>query len=1089
MSNNKDTEKYKRLTQREHVLHRPGVYVGNVNNESTVMYVAEKDDAGKTYIGKKQVVYNAGFVKIFDEILTNASDHFIRTGKVKNIWVEVRRDSISIKNDGPGIPVQKKDNVWLPQMLFGELLTGENYDDSEDRFVGGMNGMGSSLTNIFSKKFNIECADGKNLYVQTFEDNLQIINEPVITKCKDSYTKVTYTPDFKYFKLDEVTPDLLSIFLKRTLDIAAYCKGCKIHFNGKPVEVSNFEDYAKMHLEDGAELFYERINENFDICIAESNSDSFEQVSIVNGISTYVGGTHVNYITNKLVNGVITSLTKGKKLAIKPNDVKNKLFVFLIARIPNPTFDTQTKENMTLKMTKEITNDCDLSDKTYKAVLKSGIIQSILDWIALREQAELNKLNKKSAGKTIRIEKLVDAHKAGTSEGWKASLFLAEGDSAKTTAIAGISAVGREYYGVFPLKGKPLNVRDAVISKITANDEISNILQIVGLVPGKKYTSIAELRYGKLIFMTDADVDGISIKGLLINFIHKMWPELLEMGFCYEFITPIVIAKKGKDKVKEYYNISNYTDDKSKGKLEGWHTKYYKGLGTISSAEIKVMFKNLDKHLIKFSYDAERDGDKIDLLFNNKRSDERKDWLLSYKGEIVPDKFGKPNELDQFIDNEFIQFGNADNVRSIPDVMDGLKPSQRKILFSAFKKRMGSSEKDEMKVAQFGAYTAEVSAYHSGEISLSLAIIGMAQDFVGANNINLFIPSGQFGTRSNPGASASPRYIFTYLNPLTRLIFRPEDDSILNYLNDDGLDIEPSHYLPIIPMALVNGAAGIGTGWSTDIPKFSPSALIKVIKKKLEKPAIKYKINPSYREFTGELDWNEEKNAYVTKGMYEKTKKGVLVTELPVETWTEKYISQLNKLCDDKVIKNYIDNSTENKVHIEVIFDDIPDAQIESKLKLSSSISMNNMHTFLDNKIVKWASAEDMLDKWFDIRLGHYTRRKDQHVTDLQSQYDKMCYTYSFIKMVMSGDLVINNRKKDQIVKDLADAEFIMIDGSYDYLLSMPVYSFTKEKYDELKQRAKDKKEELVIYSKMGPGDIWMNDLVELEKAITKFGY
>jgi DNA topoisomerase II len=479
----KETEKYKRLSQREHVLHRPGVYVGNVNNETTQMFVAESE--GDDYvITKKEVEYNAGFVKIFDEILTNASDHFIRTGKVKNIWVEVYKDRVVIKNDGPGIPIEQKEGVWVPQMLFGELLTGENYDDTQQRFVGGLNGMGSALCNIFSTKFMVECADGKKMYKQIFEENLSVTNEPEITKSKESYTQITYYPDFKYFKLDGITTDLLSIFLKRTLDIAVYCKGCNVFFNRENVKLKTLEDYARMHVtESEAEFFSEKLNENWDVCITESHTDNFEQVSIVNGISTYVGGTHINYITNKIVNSLIVMLTKGKKFTIRPNDVKCKLFVFLIARIPNPTFDTQTKENMTLKMNSKITGDCDLSDKLYKQIMKSGIVESILQWIQMKEQAALNKVNKKSAGKTVRIEKLVDAHKAGTNDGWKASLILCEGDCLDENT--NIKVFRNNDYLKIPIK-------DAVIGDMVITHN-GNIRQIYGIT--KKVKECIKIKY------------------------------------------------------------------------------------------------------------------------------------------------------------------------------------------------------------------------------------------------------------------------------------------------------------------------------------------------------------------------------------------------------------------------------------------------------------------------------------------------------------------------------------------------------------------------------------------------------------------
>lgn len=587
-------------------------------------------------------------------------------------------------------------------------------------------------------------------------------------------------------------------------------------------------------------------------------------------------------------------------------------------------------------------------------------------------------------------------------------------------------------------------------------------------------------------YMLTHNCDGYSIKGLLINFIHKFWPELLELGFCYEFITPIVVAKKGKE-VKEYYDLIKYNNDKDK--LTNYHCKYYKGLGTINSAEIKEMFKNLSKHLIKFEYQEERDNDKIDMLFKKDRVSDRRDWILTNHNYEVKSKFGKSNDINEFFDTEFIQFSNADNIRSIPNMIDGLKPSQRKIMFAGFKK-LGTTEKDETKVAQFGAYTAEVSSYHHGEQSIMQAIVGMAQNFVGSNNIPLLYPSGQFGTRRNPDASASPRYIFTYLNPLTKLIFRKEDEQILNDLNEDGQIIEPDFYLPIIPTLLVNGSEGIGTGWSTNIPKYNPLSLIKVIKKKLEKPEIKYNINPDFQGWTGELDWNEEKNCYITKGTWIKNKKGVLITELPVNVWTEKYITFLDGLCDEKKIRNYIDNSTDNTIHIEVqLQDDTKNLEIESLLKLTNNINISNMHTFLDNKIIKWNSVEDMLNNWFDIRLEYYSKRKESQIIILQKQYDRYYNVLCFLKSVIDGELVINNHKKDQIIKDLTEMEFLMIDNSFDYLLNIPVYHFTKEKFDDYKAMAKAMKVELAEYKSMKPADIWVKDLTELEVALKKSGY
>lgn len=1082
-------EEYKILSQREHVIQRPDTYVGSVElTDKDFWVIKDIKDLNDLKLDKKNVKYIPAFIKIFDEVLTNASDHYHRGGGVKNIKVNISKDwNITVWNDGSGVPVikHKEYGCYVPEIIFGTLLSGSNFNDNEERFGAGKNGYGSKLANIFSTEFIVDCADGKNSYYQVFSNNMEHKTEPKIKSSSKSYTNITFKPDLNKLQILDNSEDCLKIIVKRIIDIAAYNTKVKVYFNDTLINIQSIEDWTKLHINTNKELFSESLNDRWSICLSESSKDTFEQCSIVNGNTTWQGGSHVDYIMNKIVTRLTIDLTKGNKgIKIKPNDIKSKFHLFLISKIPNPTFDSQTKENLTSKMIKDVTLDCDLSDKLYKQLLKSDIVKSILEWVQMKEQAELNKLNKNVAGKTIRVEKLVDAHKAGTSESLNACICIAEGDSAKNSVMAGLSIVGRDFYGVFPIKGRPLNVRDATVSKITSNEEIANIFKIVGLVPGKKYTSLDELRYGKIIFFTDSDLFGISIKGLLINMVHKLWPELLELGFCYEFITPIVIAKKGKE-IKEYYDLNQYNGDKLKGLLQGWHIKYYKGLGTLLASEMKEMFKNLNKHLIKFDYDSLRDSDKIDMVFNDKRIQERKDWLIEYKGEIVPSKFGKPNQLNNFIDTEFIQFSNYDNILNIPQLMDGLKPSQRKILYSAFKRNL----KDEMKVAQFGAYIAETTHYAHGENSLSGTIVNMAQDFVGSNNINLFTPKGQFGTRQNPKSSASPRYIFTHLNPITRKLFRIEDDNILNYLYEDEDQIEPQVYLPIIPTLLVNGTDGIGTGWSTNIPKYSPEALIKVIKKKIEKPEIKYKINPSYNKFNGELDWNEDKGSYVSYGVFKRTKKGVHITELPIEVWTEKYINTLNKLCDDKIIKNYIDNSTDLLVNIEIIFnndDNWTDDQIIQKLKLTSNINLSNMHTFVDNTMTKWKSAEDILDTWFNLRYKYYDIRKEKHTLYLSAQLKRAQAIFQFIECIINETIIVNRKTKDDIKNQLIDAGFPEWEESYDYLLNIPVYWFSKEKLDSIRLDITNKKEELKSYKLLTPGDIWTNELIELEKELLK---
>jgi len=1080
MAKKKIEDIYKKLSQEEHILLRPDTYVGStlVQTKDMWCYINDK-------VIKKEVTYIPAFLKLYDEIITNASDHKQRGGGVKNIKINITDDwKISVWNDGDGIPIaiHKEHKVYVPELIFGHLLTGQNYDDNEDRFGAGRNGLGSKLVSLFSKEFTIDCADGKNHYYQEFKNNLSEKSTPVIKKSTKSYTSISYITDENRLSIKGLEADTLALCHKRALDIAVFNPDINVYFNDELIKINTIRDWVRLHIKEENEIFYENINEHWSIALAQSPNDTFEHCSIVNGNTTWQGGTHVDYIMNQLVKKLTDDLIKGNKgIKLKNGEIKNKFHLFLVSKIANPTFDTQTKENLTIK----ITDKFELTDKLYKQLLKSEIVKSILEWVKLREQAELNKLNKKSAGKTVRVDKLIDAHKAGTNEGHKCYLCLAEGDSARGTVLTGLSEVNRDYWGVFPLKGRPLNVRDVPVSKIINNSEISNMIKIIGLVPGKKYTSLNELRYGKIVFFTDADHFGISIKGLLINFIHKMWPELLNLGLCFEFITPIVKATKGKV-VKEYYDLDKYHEDKNKDKLNGFNIKYYKGLGTITSPEIKEMFKNINKHLIKFDYNEVLDSDKIDMVFNKTRANERKEWMTNYKGEIMPDKFGKDNRIDEFIDNEFIQFSNYDNVISIPNLVDGLKPSQRKILFGAFKRNLNT----EIKVAQFGGYIAEHTHYAHGESNLYGTIISMSQDFVGSNNVNLFIPKGNFGSRRDPKSAASARYIFTYLNPITRYIFRKEDDQILNYLYEDVDQIEPDFYLPIIPTVLVNGTSGIGTGWSTDIPKYNPISLIEVIKRKLKKPTLKYAINPSYKDWNGELDWNEEKNTYITHGIYSKYKKGIKITELPIDVSTDKYISILDNLCDSKKIKKYIDNSSDTIIDIEIILNDnTKQTEIESLLKLTNNISINNMNVFYENKITKYTTAEEMLNDWIDIRFQYYIKRKSKHLESLNSQMNKLVNLYAFIKSVVDGELIINNRKKNDIISDLTEMEFDMINNNYDYLLNIPMYHTSKEKYDEYKSLAKQKKSEIKHYSSLEPEDIWINDLEELSEQLKKVGY
>lgn len=542
-----------------------------------------------------------------------------------------------------------------------------------------------------------------------------------------------------------------------------------------------------------------------------------KHISFVNGINTKKGGKHVENVTRKVLTD-FCDFAKTKKVDIKPGQLKHSVVLFINSTIVNPSFDSQSKEFLTTPAT-EFGSRPEYSGKLIQSLVKLGLLDEARYLLEAKTLRDAKKTDGKKRSTIRGMAKLEDALWAGTARSNECTLILTEGDSAATSAISGLKEVGREKWGVFPLRGKLLNVRDITVQKFNANEELTSIKKILGLEQGKQYKGLSELRYGRVMIMADQDHDGSHIKGLLMNLFHAEWPGLLKSGFLCTLLTPILKASRGKSTIS-FYSIPEFNAWKDNNSMGGWKIKYYKGLGTSTPAEAREWFKEL--HEVKYEWDEKTD-DSINLAFNKKQADDRKKWLSHYdpKKMLIPDS-GKAPYTD-FVNNELIHFSNADNIRSLPHMIDGLKPSQRKILYSCFKRNL----KDEIRVAQLAGYVSEHAAYHHGEASLNSTIVGMAQNFVGSNNINLLKPVGQFGSRLLGGKdAASPRYIHTYLDDIVNTIFRKEDTCLLKHIDDDGELVEPEYYLPVVPLLVINGSVGIGTGYSTDIPLTNPKILL-----------------------------------------------------------------------------------------------------------------------------------------------------------------------------------------------------------------------------------------------------------------------
>ena len=1083
MSSKSIKEKYVKMKPEEHVLLRPAMYVGSIQEDEYETWIF---DENTNKMKKELIKYVPGFYKIYDELIVNALDHMKRIemsksktkNLVKNIKVNIdtKNNEIQVFNDGDGIDIEMhpEHNVYIPELIFGNMLTSTNYDENEEKIIGGMNGIGAKACNIFSEKFIIETVDSsKQLkYYQEFEKNMSIKNKPKIKKySKYPYTKITFYPDLKKFNLKKITNSMFKMMQKRVYDICALTNdSIKIYFNDEKINIKNFNKYSELYINDvnSKDVLYEKINNRWEVIATYNNhSNGLEQISFVNGIWTIKGGKHVDYIVNQITKNMIDIIKKkNKDLNVKPQHIKDNLLIMVKSTIVNPSFDSQTKDTLTTPVSK-FGSKAELTKQFYNKLYNTKLIENVIELTEMYMNKSFKKTDGKKKTQVKGISKLDDAIWAGTKKSDKCTLILTEGDSAKSTAIAGLSEVGREQYGVFPLRGKLLNVLDITGSKIASNEEITNLKKIIGLETNKKYDDVKSLRYGKIMVMTDQDVDGSHIKGLLFNMFNTLWPSLIKIdGFLSSMLTPIIKAKK-KNEIIEFYNLTDYDNWKKNNNVNKWEIKYYKGLGTSTDKEAKQYFKNIKN--VDYIYDEKESKEKIDLAFNKKRADDRKEWLYGYNKQDVLDYKKTKVNYEDFIDKDLIHFSIYDTGRSLPSFCDGLKISTRKILYSAFKRNLVK----EIRVAQLAGYVSENANYHHGEKSLQDAIVGMAQNFIGSNNINLLMPNGQFGTRIQGGKdSASPRYIHTELNPLTFSIFSKEDLPILNYLDDDGDKIEPEFYLPVIPMILINGVIGIGTGFSCNIPCYNPQDLIDIYKNLLTSKDINKtfsdikSIKPYYIGHLGNII--KEGNKYISKGVYKRISPNQIeITELPIGTWTQDYKDFLEKYMEKnpKILKDYESHYTENSIKFILHFEagkvnslleldkDGINTKFDKDFKMitSKQLSTTNMHMFIeDGSITKMKNIKEILKKFYNFRIKWYKIRKDYLINKLEDEILYLDARIRFIMDIIDNKLKIMNRKKNDIEEYLTKNEFPkkkMDDkNNYDYLIKMPIWNLTYEK-------------------------------------------
>lgn len=1079
-----EQERFEKLTQHEHVLKRPDTYIGSKVCLDREDYVFENN----TIQFKNIKGANIGLERLFIEILTNAIDNVWNSRQKRIdctfIKVHIKKDGTTIiKNDGLLIPISisEKYKIYNPELIFGHLLTSSNYDDSKTRITAGRNGLGGKLANIFSIFFEVVISDGKQIYTKQWTRNMYDTKPETIVKTivEEKYTKITYKPDFKYFGIEGYSKDTLSLFYKYCYD-ASMVTGISLFVNfgnNKKytiLKISNLLSYAGLF----APIDKENYSfESKDCSVVIVPSTEFKHITFVNGAFTNEGGRHLDLWTEAIFRPIVDKLNKkynkdNKKLVkLTIRDIKDYFYVFINTTVDKPTFNAQTKNKLVSP---------DIETKIPK-----NFITHIMKWDfvkAIEQKINSKILNTLNKGKKVRLDdKIDDAYYAGKKAN-ECTLIICEGDSAKTYIVSGVGYLQKqEYIGIYPITGKLLNCRAATNSQKINNKVITGLQQILGLEYGVDYKdekNFSKVRYSKVMVVADADEDGKHITGLIINFFDALFPSLIKRGgFLFGMKTPIQGIKNiffySKEEAKMYLVKNNLSV-----KMD-----YYKGLGSLGD---KIVSSTFFKRIIKFITDPEY-IQSMEKAFDKRFSNIRKDWIASYKQDnkeikLLEVKKEENLSISDYINLEVITHAVANCERTLPHILDGFKEVQRKIFHTLY---CGGSNKF-IKLVQIGGEVNKTVVYHHGEQSLYKAIVGMAQSFVGSNNIPLLSEEkGQFGSRLTGGEDyGQPRYLATKLLDIVSYIFRKEDLPLFINKEDDGIEIEYHHFLPIIPFILVNGSSGIGTGWNTDIPSCNPLDLIEYIKEWTNETEIKTKINPYFRGFKGEIKLIE--NKYYSKGIITQVEnqKTYEVTELPIGTWTETFKSKLNDLKEEKIIKSFLSKCTKEKVYFKIKFsEDKEIKEVKKLLNLTKSIKTGNMVMFdIDNTIKRFEKLEDIIKIFCTFRLDGYKRRKEHQLNQLNNELIIANNKYRFIYEIIEEKLVIKRKNKSIIENMLETSKYDKKDNKYDYLLHMRVESFTQEKLEELRKLKEDiLPEKIKLLKDTDIKDIWRKELDELK--------
>ena len=954
------------LTEIEHVLKRPGMYVGATFGCSDM----------KEWLYAERIEYGEwqcnGIVrKCIDEVISNAIDNTISNNSATLIEINVTSTSFSCLNDGVQMLCNDTTSSGTNSLeaAFGTLRTSSRFNDRQSTI--GTNGIGVKLTNIFSSVFSVQLVDGEGdeKGVEWKNNMRSQCDMPVDSEISCGSICVFSKPDELATGAFGNLCQYIPWIKHRCLEASTCHPNIEFQVNSGVIKDISIDTFIKMH---------SPTSDNSPISIASGIHVMFHSepvpdadciFSLVNGHRTIDHGIHVDYTLRLMMQGIPGS--KKISYAVMHRFVKEHLVLYISFDVTAPVFNSQAKHRLVG------------GTIVQPSLHKSQEVRDFFDEILERLQMECMMKQKQTRKQNVKIDKLHDAIRAGSKNALDCTLILTEGDSAKTFAMSGLAIVGHDHFGVFPLRGKALNVCDETDTRIMANQEWKNVMQILGLVIGayRKET----LRYGRVLILADADLDGTHIAGLIINFFVTLFPRLLVENpmFLQTLRTPVVKVQTNK-KVQEFFSMHEYKDAKI---AQNAKINYYKGLGSSTREEARNYFTRLSELQRTVQHVTAEDTLSMQYMFTKKHIEKRKSLIIEHLQSPLTMPASATISTDAFVRSELLYFSAYDVQRSIPSVIDGLKISQRKVVF------VSRSSKN-MKVAQLASTVALKTMYLHGESSLAECIIGMAQDFVGSNNIPLLHGTGQFGSRLLGGKdSASPRYTHVQQSTFLKNTFLDVDDKLLEYLEEENVSIEPKFFVPIIPIILLNGCRGIATGYSSFVPNHQLSDIVQAIRDILNgnEPT---ELTPYFEKFRGKIIKTADAK-YTSNGIFKHTKKGYEITELPLYTWTEPFLQKVQNMKEVTKVVSRCDDVTVN-IEVRTESDGI-------ERLLTSGISTSNMYLLNEHsELQKFTSSIDILKYFVNVRLQYYTKRKAFVLQTLQEDAIALRQFIEFIKVIKS---------------------------------------------------------------------------------------